>query len=73
MQPHCLIVGFGRTWWAQSSMAENQFPLNHKMDADVPCSKCIPTKRQYLKAFLQYLVLGENGYPANHLWKIWVI
>jgi hypothetical protein len=23
MQPHCLVVGIGRTWWAQSSMAEN--------------------------------------------------
>jgi len=32
MQPRYLIVGFGRTWWAQSSMAENQFPVHHKMD-----------------------------------------
>jgi hypothetical protein len=30
MQPHYLIVGIGRTWWAQSSMAENLLRSKYK-------------------------------------------
>jgi hypothetical protein len=51
MQPRYLIVGFGRTWWAQSSMSENQFALNNKMDSNVLGDKTDPRKRLYPNSF----------------------
>jgi hypothetical protein len=30
MQPHYLNVGFGRTWWAHSSMTEKSATTKHK-------------------------------------------